>query len=221
MNSSKILAIDDERHVRNLIQSEFALEGLQVVTAKDGEEGLKALGGEEFDLVLLDLRLPRMDGMEVLVHIKDRVPAMPVIMVTGYGDIQTAVESMKRGAFNYITKPFKFQELLALARQAIECGRSASDACSPSRAGGHPRAKEPREQFILCPSEGMQQVYALVERVGATDKTILLEGETGVGKDVLAQHIHLRSNRRNGPFVCVEGGCAGPVHLCQIGRAHV
>ncbi|GKT09208.1 hypothetical protein DSTSK_25130 [Desulforhabdus sp. TSK] len=129
-------------------------------------------GAEEFHLVLLDIRLPRMDGMEVLVHIKDRVPAMPVIMVTGYGDIQTAVESMKRGAFNYITKPFKFQELLALARQAIECGRNASHACSPSRAGGHPRAKEPKEQFILCPSEGMQQVYALVERVCATDKTI-------------------------------------------------
>lgn len=203
MGPVRILAIDDEPNIRNLIRHEFALEGFEVATAKDGEAGLKALSEQEFDLVLLDIRLPKMDGMELLVRIKDRVPSMPVIMITAYGDIKTAVESVKRGACNYITKPFRSHELLALVRQEIEGRHIPFDREGPS---GRASSWKANEQFILCPSKAMQQVYALVDKVSSTDKTIMIEGETGVGKDVLALQIHLSSNRRQAPFVCVDCG---------------
>ncbi len=202
MSDGKILAIDDERNIRRLIQNELSLEGFQVMTAANGEAGLERFAAGGIDVVLLDIKLPGMSGIQTLRAIKKTAHDAEVIMITGYGDIHSAVESMKLGARDYITKPFKLDELLAMIRQIIRERRSAGEmgagtgAASP--AGG--------EGTVRCPSPAMDAVYHLVNRIGPTDHTVLIQGETGVGKDVLALAIHQASSRRKGPFVPLDCG---------------
>jgi two-component system NtrC family response regulator len=202
MFPGKILAIDDEQNIRTLIANELTLEGFGVTTAKSGEEGLRLCDKEKFDVVLLDIRLPKMNGIEVLRRLKEKRPDARVIMITAYGDIKTAVESMKLGAQDYVTKPFKLSELLALIRQVM----------GDSRKSGEAQASEPiltvdgAGSFIHCPSRAMQDLYALVAKVAPSDKTVLIQGETGVGKDVVAHQIHALSRRKDGPFVIVDCG---------------
>ena len=119
MDRGRILAIDDEPNIRLLIQNEFQLEGFEVTIAKDGEEGLALFDQQTFDIVLLDIKLPRMSGIEVLRRLKRKAPLTEVFMITGYGDIKTAVESLKLGAREYITKPFKLDELITLVKELI------------------------------------------------------------------------------------------------------
>jgi DNA-binding NtrC family response regulator len=202
MSQGKILAIDDEPNIRHLIRSEFSLEGFEVITAENGEEGLKLFDEQKFDLVLLDIKLPQMNGIDVLRNLKQKDPSTEVIMITAYGDIKTAVESMKLGARDYITKPFKLNELLPLVREAIRNGPRSSETCV---LPGLSKLEE-KGHFIRCPNQSMQEVYALIEKVALTDKTVLLQGETGVGKDILALQIHLNSDRKNAPLVCVDCG---------------
>ena len=202
MSGGKILAIDDEPNIRHLIESEFSLEGFEVTTAKNGQEGLKLFDNQTFDVVLLDIKLPRMNGIEVLTRLKQKAPATEVLMITGYGDIKTAVESLKLGAREYITKPFQLDELLVLVKQAI--------AASSDHAGQPIHAKRPKagekDPFVRCPSKSMQLVYELLEKAAPTNETILIQGETGVGKDVLAYQAHCSSLRRQNPFVTVDCG---------------
>jgi len=203
MSRGKILAIDDEHNIRHLIESEFTLEGYEVKTAKDGQEGLKLLDNQAFDVVLLDIKLPRMNGIEVLRRLKKKSPSTEVLMITGYGDIKTAVESLKLGAREYITKPFKLDELLGLVERAIT---------DPSNGGGgsvqadRVKAGDGGPNFLRCPSKSMQAVYDLLEKAAPTENTLLIQGETGVGKDVLAYQTHCTSLRKNGPFVTVDCG---------------
>ncbi len=202
MSRGTILAIDDERNIRHLIRNELGVEGFDVTTAKTGEEGLSILDKRNFDVLLLDIRLPEMDGLEVLRKIRGRAPRPEVIMITGYGDIETAVQSMKLGARDYLTKPFKLSELLALIAQIIdENSRLNVGTRKASDAGDEHHAR-----FVLCPSSAMREVYDLLERVAATDVTVLIQGETGVGKDVLARHIHHASPRKDRPLVVVDCG---------------
>ncbi|MDR3554294.1 MAG: sigma-54 dependent transcriptional regulator [Syntrophobacteraceae bacterium] len=203
MSPGKILAIDDEQNIRHLIESEFTLEGYEVKTARDGQEGLKLLDNEPFDVVLLDIKLPRMNGIEVLRRVKKRCPAPEVLMITGYGDIKTAVESLKLGAREYITKPFKLDELQGLVKRAI--ADSADEACActrPERVKGGDKGLS----SLRCPSRSMRAVYDLVEKAAPTDSSILIQGETGAGKDVLASQIHSASFRRHGPLVTIDCG---------------
>ncbi len=202
MDRGKILAIDDEPNIRRLIQNEFQLEGFEVTTAKDGEEGLTLFDQQTFDIVLLDIKLPRMSGIEVLKKLKRKAPLTEVFMITGYGDIKTAVESLKLGAREYITKPFKLDELITLVKELIPDDQKKGETGLP--AATPPASDE--TSFVHCPSKAMQAVYELVERVAPTDKTILIQGETGVGKDILALQIHLVSQRREGPFITVDCG---------------
>lgn len=202
MSQGKILAIDDEQNIRLLIANEFALEGFGVTTAKTGEEGLKLYDKEKFDVVLLDIRLPKMNGIEVLRHLKEKSPDARVIMITSYGDIKTAVESMKLGAQDYVTKPFKLSELLALVKQAMR-GRQAG---SQAQTSAESLAAGVEGGVIHCPSRAMQDLYELMTKVAPSDKTVLIVGETGVGKDVVAHQIHSLSRRQDGPFVIVDCG---------------
>ena len=202
MNNGRILAIDDEEHIRRLIRNEFSLEGFDVSTAGSGEEGVGLLEGDAFDLVLLDIRLPKMDGIETLGTIKQISPDTEVIMITGFGDIKSAVDCMKLGARDYVTKPFKLDELLALSNQAVKNRRAKRDGLKKSLgANGLDNAK-----FIHCPSPAMHKVYDMVARVAPTESTVLIQGETGVGKDVLALQIHINSARKDKAFVTLDCG---------------
>jgi DNA-binding NtrC family response regulator len=190
-----ILAVDDEPNIRRLIRNEFTLEGYEVATASNGEECLAMFKHKPFDVVLLDIRLPKIDGFEVLRKIKDVSKATEVIMITGYGDIQSAVKSLKLGARDYVTKPFKLDDLLTIVQKAV----------SISKAGKLQPWERPKN-FVACTSAAMQAVYQLARRVAGTDHTVLLQGETGVGKDVLAVQIHQQSRRKKGHFVVVDCG---------------
>jgi DNA-binding NtrC family response regulator len=201
-SQGKILAIDDEKNIRHLISNEFSIEGFEVVTAASGEDGLKLLDNQKFDVVLLDIKLPKMNGIETLKQIRKKSSATEVIMITGYGDIRSAVESIKLGARDYITKPFKLDELLVLVRQAAienNCDKQWDQTNCRFR-------KIPDKLFIRCPSSEMQKVYGLVDRIAPSDYTILIRGETGAGKDVLAYEIHRMSSRKDGPFITLDCG---------------
>jgi DNA-binding NtrC family response regulator len=202
MGHGNILAIDDEKNIRHLIKNEFALEGFKVTTASDGEEGLKIFDDRKFDVVLLDIKLPGVSGIETLRKLKQKSSAAQVIMITGHGDIKSAVECIKLGARDYVTKPFKLDELISLARKALEDNRKQfllrEKISDPDTRDS--------DDCILCPSRAMQEVYGLVKRIAPTDNTVLIQGETGVGKDVLAMLIHRQSSRKSGPFITLDCG---------------
>jgi DNA-binding NtrC family response regulator len=202
MSSGKILAIDDEQFIRRLILNEFSLEGFDVITAESGEEGLSLFNDHYFDLVLLDIKLPRMDGVETLRRIKEISTDTEVIMITGFGDIKSAVDCLKLGAADYVTKPFKLDELLALARQVISRKQLEKEI--------HKKTIETKgvetSKIVYCPSKAMKKVYEIAARVAPSDSTILIQGETGVGKDMLAQQIHLSSARKDGSFITLDCG---------------
>ncbi len=202
MSLGAVLAVDDEQNIRRLIRNEFTLEGFDVTTAKSGEEGLALIQKKRFDVILLDIKLPKMSGIEVLRKIKKTSIDIEVIMITGYGDVQSAVDSLKLGARDYVTKPFKLDDLLTIVRTAVSDSeyRKQKPSEQLETGGGKP------DPFVICPSTVMQKVYQLAWRVAKTDHTILIHGETGVGKDVLARQIHEQSKRRSGPFVVVDCG---------------
>jgi DNA-binding NtrC family response regulator len=202
MNQGRILAIDDEQNIRHLIQSEFSLEGFTVTTAGSGEVGLKLFDTDSFDVVLLDINLPKLNGVEVLKRLKQKASHVEVIMITGYGDIKSAVEAIKQGARDYITKPFKLDEMLALVKQAIRENRDHSKFQQEASETAHEESLE----YIVCPSHAMRPAYELAKKVAATDITVLIQGETGTGKDVMAKQIHHQSKRHNCPFITLDCG---------------
>jgi DNA-binding NtrC family response regulator len=202
MSFGAVLAVDDEQNIRRLIRDEFTLEGFDVTTAKSGEEGLALVRKKQFDVILLDIKLPKMSGIEVLRKVKEIPSAVEVIMITGYGDVQSAVDSLKMGARDYVTKPFKLDDLLTIVRKAV----SDSEVRSLKSSQPFDKRDAKAAPFVVCPSSVMQKVYQMAWRVAKTDHTILIHGETGVGKDVLARQIHEQSQRRNGPFVVVDCG---------------
>ena len=195
----KLLAIDDEKNIQHLIKNEFSLEGFDVSTASSGEEGLQLFNKSHFDLVFLDIKLPRLSGLEILKKLKQKSSSTAVIMITGHGDVVSAVESIKLGAYDYITKPFKLDHLICLAKQVV-----AEQAVQRSHENFGSAGNE--APYLRCPSQVMQKIYTAMERVALTDSTVLIQGETGVGKDVLAKQIHLSSTRSQGPFVTIDCG---------------
>lgn len=206
MSHGKILAIDDEQNIRHLIRNEFMLEGFDVTTAKSGEEGLGFVDGQDYDVVLLDLKLPNMNGIETLKLLKRKNPRSEVIMITGYGDIHSAVESIKLGARDYVTKPFRLEELITLVKYAVKDSHGQGKSLMP----GDPVGAVDKGKLLVCPSRAMQEVYALVKRIAPTENTILIQGETGSGKDVLAYYIHRNSPRKSGPFLTLDCGLLTP-----------
>jgi DNA-binding NtrC family response regulator len=202
MSFGNVLVIDDEQNIRRLILNEFTLEGYNVSTAKDGEEGLAKVRSQPLDVIILDIKLPKLNGVEVLKKIKEFSKSIEVIMITGYGDIKSAVASLKLGAKDYVTKPFKLDDLLSVVHKAVSERREEKK--QPMALVGQRYSQA--THFVTCTSPAMQAVYGLVQRVAKTDHTILLHGETGVGKDILASQIHQQSLRHKGPFVVVDCG---------------
>ncbi len=195
-----ILVVEDEPKMRRLLELHLGEEGFLVRSAADAESGLQLLNRESFDLVVTDFRLPGMNGLEFLQAVK-RVDAMlPVVVMTAYGSVESAVEAMKVGASDYVLKPFSFDELVLIIRKELKSRELREENRSLREALGHRYEYE----NIVARSDKMQEVLALVERVAPTNATVLLGGESGVGKDLIARAIHQHSQRASGPFIKIN-----------------
>jgi len=195
-----ILIIEDEAKMRRLLELNLADDGFKTLSAGDAETGLKLLGSEPVHLVLTDLKLPGMSGLEFLQTAKRQDPALPVVVMTAFGSVETAVEAMKAGASDYVLKPFSLTEMRMVVRKELDNSLLREENRSLREALGQ-KYSHPN---IVASSPKMQEVLATVERVAPTNSTVLLGGESGVGKDLIARAIHEKSRRARGPFVKIN-----------------
>src|SRR6266853_2649442 len=195
-----ILVVEDEAKMRRLLELQLGEEGFIVHSASDAEAGLQLLVREKPDLVVTDLRLPGMSGLEFLQAVKRVNSALPVVVMTAYGTVESAVEAMKIGASDYVTKPFSLAELVMVISKELDSHRLREENRSLREALGHRYAYG----NIVAQSDKMQAVLALVERIAPTNSTVLLGGESGVGKDLIARAIHEHSQRASGPFIKIN-----------------
>ena len=195
-----ILVVEDEAKMRRLLELNLAEEGYTPLTAADAEAGLNILRQEKIDLIVTDLRLPGMNGLEFLQAVKRTNATLPVVVMTAYGTVETAVEAMKAGASDYILKPFGMEEIKLILRKELDVHRLREENRSLREALGQ------RYQFrnIVAYSPKMQEVLGTVERVAPTNSTVLLGGESGVGKDLIARAIHEHSRRAGEAFIKVN-----------------
>jgi len=195
-----ILIIEDEARMRRLLELDLAEAGFETLSAPDAESALTLLNKERVDLVLTDLKLPGMTGLEFLQAARRSHAALPVVVMTAYGTVETAVEAMKAGAADYVLKPFSLAEIRMVVEKELNTRRLHEENRALREALGR-RYDYPN---VIARSAKMQEVLALVERVAPTPSTILLGGESGVGKDLVARLIHQRSSRASGPFIKIN-----------------
>jgi DNA-binding NtrC family response regulator len=195
-----ILIIEDEAKLRRLLELNLGDDGFKTLSAGDAETGLKLLGSEPVHLVLTDLKLPGMSGIEFLHQAKEQNVALPIVVMTAFGSVETAVEAMKAGASDYVLKPFSLAEIRIVVRKELDHSRLQEENRSLREALGQ-KYSHPN---IIARSPKMQEVLATVERVAPTNSTVLLGGESGVGKDLIARVIHEKSRRASGPFVKIN-----------------
>jgi len=200
MGPKKILVVDDEESIRWALRKSLEREGYRVVLASDGAEALARATESGIDLVLMDIKMPGSDGFETLTRIKEIRPNLPVIIMTAFGTLQAAVQAMKRGAYDHITKPFDFDELSILVRRAFEVHDLTEQVARME--GGRGQAFDFEGVVGLCPA--MQQIFKLVGKMASSDLTVLIRGESGTGKELLARAIHYNSRRLARPFVAVN-----------------
>src|SRR5829696_7892503 len=197
MPKSRILVIDDEAAIRDSLKMTLEYEGYEFIGAATGQEGLALAEREAPDLVLLDVKMPGMDGIEVLERLRNMNDSVPVVVVSGHGTISTAVEATKKGAFDFIEKPFASERVLVSLRNALDQRRLRDENKSLKKA------VEVRHQMI-GESPSLRQVMAAVARAAPTNATVLIQGESGVGKELVARTIHRNSLRRRERFVQVN-----------------
>jgi DNA-binding NtrC family response regulator len=195
-----ILIVEDEAKMRRLLELNLGEDGFTTFSAGDAESGLKLLREHAIDLVVTDLKLPGMNGLEFLQTVKRQSAAMPVVVMTAFGSVETAVEAMKAGASDYVLKPFSLTEMRMVIRKELDVRNLREENRSLREALGK-RYSHPN---IVARSAKMQEVLATVERVAPTNSTVLLGGESGVGKDLIARAIHEKSRRASGPFLKIN-----------------
>jgi len=198
---AKVLIIEDEKPLRELLVTELTRSGYKVEAAADGEEGLEKYRQEVFNVVLLDMRMPRMDGVEVLKQMRSESTIPEVIVFTGHGTIETAVECIKHGAYDYLTKPVKLDELEMVIDKACEKNRLRLENINLK----HEISKLDQHR-IVGKSQAIQKVLETARRWGATDEHVLISGESGAGKELVARAVHDASRRTAKPFVTVNCG---------------
>ena len=195
-----ILVIEDKESMRDMLKQTLEVEGYRVITAKDGSEGIRKLEDERIGLVLTDLKLPKKDGFEVLKAVKQENPLLPVIVMTAFGTIETAVKAVKEGAWDFLTKPFDTGHLLVLIKRALDATRLASEniLLREELAGklGMPR--------IIGRSSRLQEITSKIQKVAPTNATVLIRGESGTGKELFARAIHYMGVRKDAPFVTIN-----------------
>src|ERR1700730_18431124 len=195
-----ILVVEDEAKMRRLLELELADQDFRAQTVADAETALKLLNTNQFDLIVTDLKLPGMSGMEFLQAVKRANAAIPIIIMTAFGTVESAVEAMKIGASDYVLKPFSLAELVLVIRKELDSHQLREENRNLREALG----ERYKYDNIVAQSAKMQAVLALVERVAPTNSTVLLGGESGVGKDLIARAIHQHSNRASGPFIKIN-----------------
>lgn len=196
---ASILIIDDEKAIRKTLSEILSFEGYKIDEAADGEEGLKRFSEKNYDLVLCDIKMPKIDGIEFLEKAKEINADVPIIMISGHGNIDTAVEAVKKGAFDYISKPPDLNRLLITLRNAAEKQTLVSETKVLKR-------KVSKVQEMVGESSPIGKIKDTIEKVAPTDARVLITGENGVGKELVARWIHEKSNRNSGPMV--EVNCA-------------
>ncbi|HBO69074.1 MAG TPA: DNA-binding response regulator, partial [Deltaproteobacteria bacterium] len=196
--TGRILFIDDDRGGREMALFNLRKAGYKVTAASDGQEGLSLFSSEKFDLVITDVKMPGISGIEVLRRIREQDSDVPVLVITAFGNVETAVEAMKEGAYDFIGKPFNKDQLLLSVEKALDRRRLAAEVRNLRiRASGV-------EREIVSVSGAMERVLEIADRVAATDASVLITGESGTGKEAVARRIHVRSPRAEGPFVAVN-----------------
>jgi len=205
MSRKRVLVIDDEKNMRHMLQIMLSKAGYEAESAGNGLEGLEKMGQGEFDFVLCDLKMPKMDGMAFLKQAKEKFNEKTYIMMSAYGNIDDAVEAMKIGAYDYISKPFKTDEVLLTLKKAEERERLKKENISLQQ---RIEKIEQRYSFgnIIARSEAMRHVFELVEKVADHKTTVLITGESGTGKDLIARAVHHNGRRANKPMVSINCG---------------
>jgi len=195
----KILIIDDEKAIRSALKDILLYEKFEVEEAVDGAEGLKKAEGGKYDLVLCDIKMPKMDGMEVLLKLQEMDADMPVVMISGHGNTDTTVEAIKKGAFDYISKPPDLNRLLVTVRNALDRNTLVAETKTL-------RKKVFKTRDMIGESASIKQIKEMIDRVAPTEARVLVTGSNGTGKELVARWIHEKSNRAGGPLV--EVNCA-------------
>jgi two-component system nitrogen regulation response regulator NtrX len=196
---SNILIIDDEKAIRKTLGEILSYEGYKIDEAGDGEEGLKRFKDKSYDVVLCDIKMPKMDGIEFLDKAREANPDVPVIMISGHGTIETAVEAVKKGAYDYIAKPPDLNRLLITIRNAMDKTNLVAETKVLKR-------KVSKVEEMIGESGPIARIKETIEKVAPTDARILITGENGVGKELVARWVHEKSNRVSGPLI--EVNCA-------------
>jgi two-component system nitrogen regulation response regulator NtrX len=202
-----ILIIDDEKAIRKTLTEILSFEGYKIDEASDGEEGLKKFKEKTYDVVLCDIKMPKLDGIEFLQKAGENNGDIPIIMISGHGNIETAVEAVKKGAYDYISKPPDLNRLLITIRNAMEKNTLVTEAKVLKR-------KVSRVQEMVGASAPIKKIKDTIDKVAATEARIMITGDNGVGKELVARWIHEKSNRASGPLV--EVNCAAiPTELIE------
>ena len=197
----RLLVVDDELHVRESLSHWFAEDGYDVEAASSGAEALSLLGRQSFDVIVSDIKMPKMDGLELLGRIRAKDAEVAVILVTAYASVDTAVHALKEGAYDYLVKPFDPEEMSRVVEKACEKVHLREENVSLKE-----RITGSRPEMIVGSSRAMQRVMDLVDSVAPTDATVLIRGESGTGKELVARQIHARGPRSFGPMVAVNCG---------------
>ena len=198
--TNRLLVIDDEPLKRSVMSDGLKQAGYHVTCAANALEATQLLGQEDFNVIITDLRMPGKDGLTLVREIRETKPNQPVIVMTAYGTVETAVEAMKLGAFDFLQKPFSTEELLLKLDKLIQFEKLASENKALRKQLEHPQA----EHRIIGRSEAIRQIMSRIHTVAQTEATVLIEGESGTGKELIAREIHLTSPRCGGPFIPVS-----------------
>lgn len=202
----KILVVDDEGDICMLLKRFLTKNGFEVETAQNGKRGLQLVDEFKPDLVMTDFRLGDLTGAELLVSIKKKLPHVPVLIITGYSDIKTAISVMKQGAYDYITKPLFPDEILVTVRKALADGGTSDETPTAETRGGSRKSAKTVSGYVIGQSEVSDELYRQIDLVAPTNFSVIIYGESGSGKEAIAHEIHNRSQRKNKPFVAMDCG---------------